>query len=324
MTHPCIIPWQQIQSLVVTCHLMRMYQHCFQENSISRLCLSCFMLQTTLGAQSPSIVSKKNQSLYPSIPSIQSQEPSHHVSVMPRCPQPSSAPGSQNICPSPNSHSPVLATTGNGEAACASPSTRKEDAYAVAVTGKRAKTTAKFQAGWTGSNLHLLYQALAKCCKIQWLNAKKEDKNNILEAAIKDLKRILQKHPDLDLVFVKLQLAEFYGAKDPAQEEIYKELQERKDTLSPKGRQTLSLYWGKFFLYKKKSLHEAKAKFMDGYKIPVLTEERKECARRLTKCHSGDADATHCFIQETNCHSPAEFAGWEPQAGESRVSFLQS
>ncbi|XP_009707802.1 PREDICTED: interferon-induced protein with tetratricopeptide repeats 2-like [Cariama cristata] len=161
---------------------------------------------------------------------------------------------------------------------------------------------------------HLLYQALAKSYKVQWLNAKKEDKNNILEAAIKDLKQILQKHPDLDLVFVKLQLAEFYGARDPAQEEkIYKELQERKDTLSPKGHQALNLYWGKFFLYKKKSLEEAKAKFMDGYKIPVLTEQRKECAQRLIKmtryCHSDDADAIHRFIQDTNRHLPTEFSG---------------
>ncbi|XP_074989615.1 interferon-induced protein with tetratricopeptide repeats 2-like [Calonectris borealis] len=161
---------------------------------------------------------------------------------------------------------------------------------------------------------HLLYQALARCYKIQWLNAKKEDKNNILEAAIKDLEQILQKHPDLDLVFVELQLAEFYGARDPAQEEkIYKKLQERKDTLSPKACQALSLYWGKFFLYKKKSFDEAKAKFMDGYKIPVLTEIRKECARKLTKMawhyHSDDADAIHRFIEETDSHLPAEFAG---------------
>ena len=161
---------------------------------------------------------------------------------------------------------------------------------------------------------HLLYQALAKCCKVQWLNAKKEDRNNILEAAIKDLKRILQKHPELDLVFVELHLAEFYGARDPAQEEkIYKELQERKDTLSPKGRQALSLYWGRFLLYKKKSPDEAKVKFMDGYKIPTLTEDRKECAQRLTKmawhCHRDDADAIHRFIQETDRHLPAEFAG---------------
>lgn len=161
---------------------------------------------------------------------------------------------------------------------------------------------------------HLLYQALARCYKIQWLNAKEEDKNNILEAAIRDLEQILQKHPDLDLVFVQLQLAEFYGARDPAQEEkIYKELQERKDTLSPKACQALSLYWGKFFLYKKKSFDEAKAKFMDGYKIPMLTEIRKECARKLTKMawhyHSVDANAIHRFIEETDRHLPAEFAG---------------
>ncbi|KAM6364945.1 LOW QUALITY PROTEIN: interferon-induced protein with tetratricopeptide repeats 2-like [Pluvialis apricaria] len=116
----------------------------------------------------------------------------------------------------------------------------------------------------------------------RWLDAQKEDKHNILEAAIQKLKQILQKHPDLDLVFVKLQLAEFYDERDPPQEEmIYKELQERRDSLSPKGRQALILNWGKLFLYKK-ALTKAKEKFMDGYKIPMLTEERKACTQRLT------------------------------------------
>lgn len=165
---------------------------------------------------------------------------------------------------------------------------------------------------------HLLYQALARCYKRQWLDATKEDKNNILETAIQKLKQILQEHPDLDLVLVKLQLAEFYGERDPAREEmIYKELQERKDSLSPMCRQALYLRWGKFFLYKKRSLAEAKEKFMDGYKIPMLTEHRKECAQRLTQMawhmtrqgHSADADAIRHFIRETNRHLPAELAG---------------
>lgn len=159
---------------------------------------------------------------------------------------------------------------------------------------------------------HLLYQALAKCYKIQWLNANKEDKNNILEAAIKDLKQILQEHPDL--VFVKLQLAEFYGARDPAQEEkIYRELHEKKETLGPKSLQALNLYWGKFFLYRKNSLDEAKAKFMDGYKIPMATLVRKECAQKLAKLaqhyHGEAAAAIFRFIQDTDRHLPAEFSG---------------
>lgn len=149
---------------------------------------------------------------------------------------------------------------------------------------------------------HLLYQALAKCFKIQWLNANNEDKNNILEAAIKDLNQILQEHPDL--VFVKLQLAEFYGAKDPAQEEkIYRELQERKDTLSLKSLQALSLYWGNFFLYKKKLLDEPKAKFMDGYRIPMATAMRRKCAQKLIQLaqyyHGEAAAAIHRFIKDT-------------------------
>ncbi|XP_010019481.1 PREDICTED: interferon-induced protein with tetratricopeptide repeats 1-like, partial [Nestor notabilis] len=159
---------------------------------------------------------------------------------------------------------------------------------------------------------HLLYQALAKCYKIQWLNANSEDKNNILEAAIKDLNQILQEHPDL--VFVKLQLAEFYGARNPAQEEkIYRELHKRKDTLSLKSLQALYLYWGKFFFYKKNSLDEAKAKFMDGYKIPMATAVRKECAQKLTKLaqhyHGEAAAAILRFMRDTDRQLPAEFSG---------------
>uniref|UniRef100_A0A8C3KLY5 Uncharacterized protein n=1 Tax=Calidris pygmaea TaxID=425635 RepID=A0A8C3KLY5_9CHAR len=159
----------------------------------------------------------------------------------------------------------------------------------------------------------LLYQALAKCYKRQWLNAEREEQNNIVEAAIQDLRQILQRHPDLDLVFVKLQLAEFYATRDPAQaEEIFRELQEAGDTLSPKGRQALNLYWGKFLLYKKNSPQEAKEKFMEGYRIPVLTEERKECWQRLlrmaaTMHPSREAVAIHNFIRETDhmdlCHA---------------------
>ena len=58
-------------------------------------------------------------------------------------------------------------------------------------------------------------------------------------------------------MFAKLQLAEFYSTRE---EKIYKELQERKDTLSLKGHQALNLYWGKFIRYKKRSLDEAKGK----------------------------------------------------------------
>lgn len=149
---------------------------------------------------------------------------------------------------------------------------------------------------------------------MQWLKAEEGDKNNILEEATRHLQHILQNHPDLDLIYVKLQLAEFCGARDPEQEEnIYKELQKRIDTLSPKGHQALSLYRGKFFLYKRKSLHEAKAKFMDGYRIPALTDERKQCAQRLRKmarhCRGDAADAIYRFIEETDHHLPAEFAG---------------
>ncbi|XP_061203154.1 interferon-induced protein with tetratricopeptide repeats 2-like [Neopsephotus bourkii] len=160
---------------------------------------------------------------------------------------------------------------------------------------------------------HLLYQALAKCYKKQWLNANNRDKNNILEAAIKDLNQILQEHPDL--VFVKLQLAEFYGARDPAQEEkIYRELQERKETLSLKSLQALNLYWGNFF-YKKSSLDEAKAKFMDGYRIPVATAMRRKCAQKLiqlAQCYQGEAAAAiYRFMEDTDRHLPAEFSAAE-------------
>ncbi|XP_010180296.1 PREDICTED: interferon-induced protein with tetratricopeptide repeats 1-like, partial [Mesitornis unicolor] len=161
---------------------------------------------------------------------------------------------------------------------------------------------------------HLLYQALAKCYRTQWINAKQEDKNGILDTAIKDLERIVQKHPDLDLVFMKLQLAEFYGARHSERAEmIFKELQEKSDTLSPKGLQALYLYWGKYFLFRKKSLDEAQAKFMDGYKIPMKTEQRKECRQRLLKTTLSlwqhKTDAIHRFIEETDSNLPAEFSG---------------
>lgn len=115
-------------------------------------------------------------------------------------------------------------------------------------------------------------------------------------------------------MFVKLQLAEFYGARNPAQEEkIYRELHKRKDTLSLKSLQALYLYWGKFFFYKKNSLDEAKAKFMDGYKIPMATAVRKECAQKLTKLaqhyHGEAAAAILRFIRDTDRQLPAEFSG---------------
>lgn len=173
---------------------------------------------------------------------------------------------------------------------------------------------------------HLLYQALAKCYKQQWLEAKQEDKNNILDAAIKDLQQIVQKHPDLDLTLVKLQLAEFIGERDPAQEEeTYKELQEKINSLSLKCRQALNLHWGKFFLYRKRSLDMAKAKFMDGYSISVQTNQRRECDRKLRKVaqlyqRNGDVAATEAilrFLNEADWHLPTELAALSLDDGES-------
>lgn len=52
--------------------------------------------------------------------------------------------------------------------------------------------------------------------------------NLCFNAAPKDLKQIVQEHPDPDLTFVKLQPAEFCGAGEPAGEEgTCKELQEK-------------------------------------------------------------------------------------------------
>uniref|UniRef100_A0A8B9S5N1 Uncharacterized protein n=1 Tax=Apteryx owenii TaxID=8824 RepID=A0A8B9S5N1_APTOW len=160
---------------------------------------------------------------------------------------------------------------------------------------------------------HPLYQALAKCYKKQWLNAEKENKEKMLEAGIKVLEEVLQKCPDLDLVLVKLQLAELYGARDPSQEEqIYKELQKREDTLSLRYRQALCLYWGKFLLYKKNARVAAIAKFKDGYRIPLLTGERKECMQKLKQlswpCQNSEGNAIYRFIQEADHQGPAEVA----------------
>uniref|UniRef100_A0A8C5T009 Uncharacterized protein n=1 Tax=Malurus cyaneus samueli TaxID=2593467 RepID=A0A8C5T009_9PASS len=81
---------------------------------------------------------------------------------------------------------------------------------------------------------HLLYQTLATCYKQQWIKADEADKSKIVDAAIKDLQQIVETHPDLDLTPVKLQLAEFLGAKGllEKEEEIYKELQRQIETLS--------------------------------------------------------------------------------------------
>nr|XP_005496314.1 interferon-induced protein with tetratricopeptide repeats 1-like [Zonotrichia albicollis] len=160
---------------------------------------------------------------------------------------------------------------------------------------------------------HLLYQALAKCYKQQWVKAKEEDKNKVLCKAIRDLQKIIQEHPDLDLTLAKLQLAEFIGARDPAKEkEIYMELQKKISTLSLRCQQALSLSWGKYFLYRGKSQEKAKAKFMECYKIPVQTDHRRDCGRRLVKMAEiykgkGDtkaASAIHRFLQEADRHCP--------------------
>lgn len=173
---------------------------------------------------------------------------------------------------------------------------------------------------------HLLYQALAKCYKQQWLRASGEDKDKILDAAIKDLQQIVQTHPDLDLTLVKLQLAEFIGVKDPAKEEnIYKELQEKIDTLSLRCRQALNLFWGKFFLYRGGSQDRAKAKFMDGYNILEATEQRRDCGRRLRKMaqiyqRNGDTNAANAiqrFLQEANQPLLREFPALSLDDGES-------
>ncbi|KAM3657323.1 interferon-induced protein with tetratricopeptide repeats 1-like [Ammospiza maritima maritima] len=162
---------------------------------------------------------------------------------------------------------------------------------------------------------HLLYQALANCYKQRWLKADHKDKDKIRCKAIRDLQQIVQEHPGLDLTLVKLQLAVFIGVKKPAQEEkIYEELHERIDTLSLRCRQALNLFWGDFFFYREKWMDRAKAKFMECYKIPVQTDQRRECGLRLLKMaetyqHNGDPDAAsaiHHFLQDADKHLPRE------------------
>uniref|UniRef100_A0A8C3RF37 Interferon-induced protein with tetratricopeptide repeats 1-like n=1 Tax=Cyanoderma ruficeps TaxID=181631 RepID=A0A8C3RF37_9PASS len=172
---------------------------------------------------------------------------------------------------------------------------------------------------------HLLYQALARSYKQHWLQANPEDKDNILDAAISHLRQIVQKHPELEITLVKLQLAEFIGERDPAgEEEIYKELQEKIDTLSPRHRQALNRHWGKFFLYRGRSQDKAKAKFMDAYNIPEQTDQRRDCGRRLKKMaqiyrHNGDADtanAIYHFLQEADRQLPGHFAALTLEDGD--------
>nr|XP_004175020.3 interferon-induced protein with tetratricopeptide repeats 1-like [Taeniopygia guttata] len=160
---------------------------------------------------------------------------------------------------------------------------------------------------------HLLYQALANCYKQQWVKAKEEDKDKIRCKAIKDLQKIVKTHPDLDLTLAKLQLAEFIGAENPAKEkEIYMELERKINTLSLRCRQALSLSWGKYFLYRDKSPEKAKAKFMECYSIPLQTDHRQDCGRRLVKMagiykskgNTQAASAIHRFFQEADRHCP--------------------
>ncbi|XP_064257185.1 interferon-induced protein with tetratricopeptide repeats 1-like [Passer domesticus] len=162
---------------------------------------------------------------------------------------------------------------------------------------------------------HLLYQALANCYKKQWVKANQKEKDKLRCKATKELQQIIQEHPDLDLTLVKLQLAEFLGIKKPSQEEkIYEDLQRQMNTLSLRCQQALNLSWGDFFLYREKCMAEAKAKFMECYKIPVQTDQRMKCGHRLltmakTYQHNGDADAAndiYHFLQDADKHLPRE------------------
>lgn len=172
---------------------------------------------------------------------------------------------------------------------------------------------------------HLLYQALAKTYKQQWLQANPKDKDKILDSAISHLQQIVQKHPDLDITLVKLQLAELIGARDPAgEEEIYKELEGKMDTMSLRCRQALNRFWGKFFLYREGSQEKAKAKFMDAYNIPEQTDQRRDCGRRLRRMaqiyqRNGDTDAANAiyrFLQEADQHLPGHFAALSLDDGD--------
>ncbi|XP_009067971.1 PREDICTED: interferon-induced protein with tetratricopeptide repeats 1-like [Acanthisitta chloris] len=184
--------------------------------------------------------------------------------------------------------------------------------YYLSQSAARAVEILK-QALQENPDYHLLYQALAKCYKKLWLTAEDEDKNDVLDAAIRHLEQIVQDHPDCDLTLTKLQLAELYGARNPSQEEdVYKELQEQSESLSLRGRQVLNHNWGKFCLYKKRSRHEALEKFMVCYKIPLNSGVRHECARMMRKmalnCSSEDANFIFRFIDDVNYSLPMEFA----------------
>ncbi|XP_066063646.1 interferon-induced protein with tetratricopeptide repeats 1-like [Chamaea fasciata] len=159
---------------------------------------------------------------------------------------------------------------------------------------------------------HLLYQALAKSYKQHWIQAKQKDKGTILDAAISHLQQIVQNHPDLEIIPVKLQLAAFVGERDPAEEEeILREL-EQTDTLSPRHRQALNRSWGMHFLYRRRSQDMAKAKFMDAYSIAEQTDERRDCGRRLRKMaqvyrdkgNANAAKAIYSFLHEADQHLP--------------------
>ncbi|KYO30420.1 interferon-induced protein with tetratricopeptide repeats 5 [Alligator mississippiensis] len=184
---------------------------------------------------------------------------------------------------------------------------------------------------------HLLYHALARSYREQWKTAEGQRKEELLQAAIKALKKEVALYSGG--VLSRLLLAELYGEKDPWREEqMYLKLEQEAPGFSLQCRQALCLYFGRFLIYKRRDLKEAAKKLQAGYAIPIETQERRECRWRLEVIvhklqqfnqHEKAVAITH-FLQEAdafatgNALHPSSFRLSRPPATFSVVCWTLS
>ncbi|XP_025051528.1 interferon-induced protein with tetratricopeptide repeats 2-like, partial [Alligator sinensis] len=160
------------------------------------------------------------------------------------------------------------------------------------------------QAVQEAPDYHLVHQTMGRSLTKQWYHAKGERKEQLLQAAISAMKEAVIRDPGS--VFIKLQLAELYGERDPSwEEQIYLELEREALGFSLRCRQALCLSYGKFLMYKRRALQQAAKKLQDGYTIPIATPERMQCCQKLNKLiqwlnksDPSKAKAIEHFIQE--------------------------
>nr|XP_060635658.1 interferon-induced protein with tetratricopeptide repeats 5-like [Anolis sagrei ordinatus] len=115
-------------------------------------------------------------------------------------------------------------------------------------------------------NFHLLYYDLGVCYKNQMKKASREEKEELVAAAIENFKQALEKDPFS--VFSQLELAKLYGEKSLAdEEEIYQNLMEDLPNHSQRCQQAIYLHWGDFLLHKKRNKEGALEMYTKGFQI---------------------------------------------------------